>query len=578
MEARRFPTHRKPKYEGEDTSPTTARELKGFYAYSVAAEVFAVCGVGSFLPVTLEQLARERGVLWSDKTTSCMFKAAQNATVTTSHLLSRATGGQNNQCVVRVLGSEMTTSSFAMYTFSLAVFVQALALVSFSAVADFGDNRKKLLLGFGFTGAVSSMMFLLVVPKIFLLGSLLVIVGVTCLGSSFVILNSFLPVLVANHLDIQHAPSSSFDESSSKTDSPTLALSTKVSSKGVGIGYMAAVFVQVLSIILLFSLSKVKGISSTLPLRLVLFLVGTWWFAFTIPSSLWLRSRPGPPLPTRNSAQSKFRSILSYTTFAWKSLFDTIKLALKLKQILLFLIAWFLLSDSIATVSGTAILFARTELHMGTVAIALLSITATSSGILGAFVWPLISRRYELPTQKLIIACVCAMEIIPLYGLLGFIPFVKHWGVGGLQKSWEIYPLGIVHGFVMGGLSSYCRAFYGRLIPEGKEAAFYALYAVTDKGSSAVGPAIVGMIVDRTGTIRGAFVFLAVLVILPIPLMWCINVEKGVDDARSMAGGSREGREMVMVGNEFSLDDDDDSDLGSEDGEEGRRLMRGHEL
>ncbi|EHL02932.1 putative Autophagy-related protein 22-1 [Glarea lozoyensis 74030] len=139
---------------------------------------------------------------------------------------------------------------------------------------------------------------------------------------------------------------------------------------------------------------------------------------------------------------------------------------------------------------------------MGTVAIALLSITATSSGILGAFVWPLISRRYELPTQKLIIACVCAMEIIPLYGLLGFIPFVKHWGVGGLQKSWEIYPLGIVHGFVMGGLSSYCRAFYGRLIPEGKEAAFYALYAVTDKGSSAVGPAIVGMIVDRTGTIR----------------------------------------------------------------------------
>jgi UMF1 family MFS transporter len=214
---------------------------------------------------------------------------------------------------------------------------------------------------------------------------------------------------------------------------------------------------------------------------------------------------------------------------------------------------------------------------MGTVAIALLSITATSSGILGAFVWPIISRRYELPTQKLIIACVCAMEIIPLYGLLGFIPFIKHWGVGGLQKSWEIYPLGIVHGFVMGGLSSYCRAFYGRLIPEGKEAAFYALYAVTDKGSSAVGPAIVGMIVDRTGTIRGAFVFLAILVVLPIPLMWCINVEKGVEDARRMAGRNNDGREMVMVGNEFSLDEEEESVVGSDDGEEGERLMRGHD-
>lgn len=41
--------HRAPRYEGEDVSPTTARELKGFYAYGLAAEIFAVCGVGVFL-------------------------------------------------------------------------------------------------------------------------------------------------------------------------------------------------------------------------------------------------------------------------------------------------------------------------------------------------------------------------------------------------------------------------------------------------------------------------------------------------------------------------------------------------
>jgi hypothetical protein len=35
-------------YEGEDLSPTTARELRGFYAYGLAAEVFAVCGVGKY--------------------------------------------------------------------------------------------------------------------------------------------------------------------------------------------------------------------------------------------------------------------------------------------------------------------------------------------------------------------------------------------------------------------------------------------------------------------------------------------------------------------------------------------------
>ena len=127
------------------------------------------------------------------------------------------------------------------------------------------------------------------------------------------------------------------------------------------------------------------------------------------------------------------------------------------------------------------------------------------------------------------------MEIIPLYGLLGFVPFVKAWGVGGLQKAWEIYPLGFVHGFVMGGLSSYCRSFYGEIIPPGSEAAFYALYAITDKGSSAVGPAIVGAIVDRVGTIRPAFGFLAVLIALPIPLVYLIDVRKGRTDAAALS-------------------------------------------
>lgn len=95
--------------------------------------------VGSFLPVTLEQLARERGVFWSDRSTSCMAKTATDAAKSkASNLLVRAAASDNNQCIVNVLGWEITTSSYAMYTFSLAVLIQALALVSFSSVADHG--------------------------------------------------------------------------------------------------------------------------------------------------------------------------------------------------------------------------------------------------------------------------------------------------------------------------------------------------------------------------------------------------------------------------------------------------------
>lgn len=120
---------------------------------------------------------------------------------------------------------------------------------------------------------------------------------------------------------------------------------------------------------------------------------------------------------------------------------------------------------------------------------------------------------------------------------MGYVPLFKSLGFIGLQQAWEIYPIAVLHGMVMGGISSYARSVYAPLIPEGSEAAFFALYAVTDKGSSAFGPALVGWIVDRAGTIRPAFVFLAVLVVLPAPLLWWLDVERGRDDARAMADG-----------------------------------------
>ncbi|QSZ33567.1 hypothetical protein DSL72_005135 [Monilinia vaccinii-corymbosi] len=590
---------RAPRYPAEDTSPTTDRELRGFFCYGLAAEAFGICAIGSFLPVTLEQLAREQGVLFADKVTPCTARnATAIANATVNALMSRSKGADTHQCVINVLGTELTTASFTMYTFSASVFLQALALVSVSSVADHGTWRKKLLAGFGFTGSVSAMLFLLVVPQIFLVGSFLTAICIVCLGCSFVILNSYLPLLVLNHPVVQtyedHPNGSSSiplqsispgrrhgksgDKShkkipkqidlGSKADSEDLQLSTKISSKGVGIGYAAAVFVQVLCILILFIMNK-AGVSSTLPLRTVLFFAGCWWLTFTIPSVMWLRDRPGPPLPIAlYEGRALVRTCLLYTIFAWKALWKTVKIAVKLRQVLAFLIAWFILSDALATLSATAILFARTELQMGTVAVALLSIVATGSGIMGATVWPIVSKRYSLKTSHLIVCCLLLLELVPLYGLLAFLPFVQAWGVGGLQQWYEIYPLSIIHGMVMGGLSSYCRSFYGLLIPPGSEAAFYALLAITDKGSSAVGPVIVGKIVDATGQIRPAFGFLAVLIALPIPMIWMLDVEKGQKDAIRMAG---------LMKNAKDGHEDFGPHEGSSDGDEAEGLMRDHD-
>ena len=220
---------------------------------------------------------------------------------------------------------------------------------------------------------------------------------------------------------------------------------------------------------------------------------------------------------------------------AWKNLFTTIRLARRLVDIVLFLGAWFLLSDAIATTSSTAILYAKTTLGMKPAALGMINVISTTTGVAGAFSWAAISRHFKLAPHHTILACIAIFEIIPLYGLLGYLPYVKAWGVVGLQQPWEMYPLAAVYGFVLGGLGSYCRSLYGELIPPGSEAAFYALYAITDKGSSVFGPAIVGAIIDASGEIRPAFWFLALLVGLPAPLVYFVNVERGKSAGEKLA-------------------------------------------
>ncbi|KAF2710255.1 autophagy-related protein 22-1 [Pleomassaria siparia CBS 279.74] len=543
-----------PSYQGEDTSVTTKLEIYAWYSYAIAAEVFAVVAVGAFVPVLLEQLARERGTFFSDRTKPCVDHPSGSGSTgdSTRFMAVRAENVQKEQCVITFLGSDVTTASFAMYTVSAAVVVQAITLICVSSFADYGPWRKKMLLAFAYTGSVVSALFIFVTPTVFYLAPLLVIIGVTCLGCSFTLLNAFLPLLVSNYPDDRiDDTSSDFELEALNPESSTathrsdpekltrdLERSAKLSSTGLGLGYIAAVTAEILAIgiIVFFNKTNLAPNSPSLPIRTILLFVGIWWALFSIPTILHLRPRPGPPLPTQSKSVNRKRSaFLFYTTFSLSSSWTTFKRAIRLRQVTTFLIAWFLLSDSIATITGTAVLFARTELQMGTIAVALLSMTSIFAGILGAFFWPRIAAAFHLPPKSILLACSLLMECVPLYGLLGYIPFLQRHRVGGLQQPWEIYPLGAIHGFIMGGIGSYTRAVYAPLIPEGSEAAFFALYAVTDKGSSALGPGLVGYIVDRAGTIRPAFIFLAVLAILPGPLLCMLDVEKGRDDASRMA-------------------------------------------
>ncbi|PWW75149.1 MFS general substrate transporter [Tuber magnatum] len=557
----RHPLTPTPQFIGQDVRTTSRKELMGWYWYAWAAEVFVVCGVGSFIPVTLEQLARENGVLLSDKSTPCGSSPGSGPGLGPG--AGGIEDGQAGQCVIYLLGWEMNTASFAMYTFSLSVLLQSFIIVSISGAADHAAYRKWLLLAFAAVGSLATMAFITVSARYYLFAALWTVLGNIGFGASFVLLNAFLPVLVRHHPKLVYeeplvratttisvrSPDSDEDqsllgyqESEDGKNSGALALSTQISSIGIAVGYTAAVILQIFAIVILL----LTG-STTWSLQLVLFSIGAWWFLFTIPTAVWLEPRPGPPLPSLPRPVSNGpppgdtslvvddRSWWGYVKYAWVGLGKTIMRARRLKDVMLFLAAWFLVSDGVATVSGTAVLFAKTNLKMKPAALALISVISTISGVGGAFAWPKIAQTFNRTPSQTILICILVFEFIPLYGLLGFIPAIQRSGIGGLTSPTEMYGLGAVYGFVLGGVSGYCRSVFGELIPPGFEAAFYALYAVTDKGSSIFGPTIVGALTDHYGDIRVAFWFLAVLLALPIPLIAAVNVDRGKREGKILA-------------------------------------------
>ena len=57
------------------------------------------------------------------------------------------------------------------------------------------------------------------------------------------------------------------------------------------------------------------------------------------------------------------------------------------------------------------------------------------------------------------------------------------------------------------------------------------MFALTDKSASFVGPAVVGLISDLTGNIRNGFIFLLIMLAVPVPVLLRVRTQKGREQA-----------------------------------------------
>jgi MFS transporter, UMF1 family len=71
------------------------------------------------------------------------------------------------------------------------------------------------------------------------------------------------------------------------------------------------------------------------------------------------------------------------------------------------------------TLTSTAILFAKTVIHMPASSLIILGALAPSAGILGAIVWPMAQRRFNLSNLQSMIILVGMILLVPIYGCLG---------------------------------------------------------------------------------------------------------------------------------------------------------------
>jgi len=208
----------------------------------------------------------------------------------------------------------------------------------------------------------------------------------------------------------------------------------------------------------------------------------------------------------------------------WKGTWEIICQARMYDQVLMMLLCFYFYSDSYNTIASVGVLVAQSELCLSSVAllfiIFLILICANLGGIF--FLW--LQRRLKLSTKSMVLVVLTIYLFIALWGSLGVVPG----STVGFKNPWEAYLFGVLHGFGLGAVVSFSRALYAEFLPPGKEAEFFALYAVTDRGSSWMGPLVTAVLYQTTGEMRWIFLYLLVMVALPMVLLFFfVNQRKG---------------------------------------------------
>jgi UMF1 family MFS transporter len=198
---------------------------------------------------------------------------------------------------------------------------------------------------------------------------------------------------------------------------------------------------------------------------------------------------------------------------------NTIRHMRRFPETMTFLIAYLLYNDAIQAVLALASQFANDELKIPVSQLTMAILMVQFVGFFGSFGFNWIAAAIGAKRAVLVSLALWIATLVYLYaavhGVTGF--FIAAAAVG----------------IVMGGSQALSRSLYAQMIPQGREAEYFSIYEISDKGTSWLSPMVFGLALQFTGSYRIAILSLVVFFVAGLAVLTRVNVEECEREALS---------------------------------------------
>jgi len=394
--------------------------------------------------------------------------------------LAKAAAGADGR--VHPLGIPVDPRSWWGYLISISVITQIFVLPIAGTIADFSPNKKRLMAVFAYTGALATAAMFFLHGDEYLLGGLLFLVANLAFGASIVVYNSFLP---------QIAPPEQRDA---------------VSSTGWGIGYLGGGLLLALNLAL-FTKAKALGLSESMAVRINLASAGVWWALFSLIPLAAIRRRP--PGQIRAPGEGLMKTFREFAV--------TLRGMRHYPQTLRFLVAYLLYNDAVQTVIAVSAQFGSDELKIPladlTEVILMVQFVAFFGSLLFDWIAKWIGAKHAVVVSLLIWTAV----LVSIYV--------------SVRNETQFFIVAAIVGMVQGGTQALSRSLFSLMIPKGREAEYFGVYEISDKGTSWLCPLLFGLALQFTGSYRVAILSLIIFFAAGLLVLLTVNVEHASAEA-----------------------------------------------